>query len=78
MAWLVLGQVLGTLAGLYAHKDSTKGNIFYNKVIEYADRGDCLYFTIVWIVLLVAVTPALGGFVVVGLMIKEFGSCVLV
>jgi len=27
---------------------------------------------------LAALTPAIGGFVVVGMMIKQFGSCVLV
>jgi hypothetical protein len=39
---------------------------------------DAPFFDLEGIAILVVITPAIGGFVVVGLMIKQFGSCVLV
>jgi len=92
ISWLVVGQVFGAFSGFLGHQDSTRGNVLYNKVNtkEYVivsssnpagtpmDNVSWLYITIVWMILLAAITPGLGGFIVVGLMIKQFGSCVLI
>ena len=72
MSWLVVGQVFGAISGWLGHSDSTAGNLFYN--YQLRDREG--YFSL--LLLVAVITPAVGGFVVVGLMIKQFGSCVLV
>jgi hypothetical protein len=72
MSWLVVGQVFGAISGWLGHSDSTVGNIFYDYELGTKEG----YFSLLLLVAVIA--PAVGGFVVVGLMIKQFGSCVLV
>ena len=72
MSWLVVGQVFGAISGQRGHEDSTVGNIFYDYELGTKEG----YFSLLLLVAVIA--PAVGGFVVVGLMIKQFGSCVLV
>ena len=72
LCWLMTGQVVGAIWGSAGHKDSKAGNIFFENKLG-TKRG---YFSLLCLV--VVITPAVGGFVVVGLMIKQFGSCVLV
>jgi hypothetical protein len=67
MSWLVVGQVFGALSVLY--------EVNFFKVYEGEDWED---LSDPVVSLLPVIAPALGGFVVVGLMIKQFGSCVLV
>jgi hypothetical protein len=81
MSWLVVGQVFGAISGWMGHADSTEGNIFWG--FEWSDlvvdrRAFMENFCFPVLPLLAVITPAVGGFVVVGLMIKQFGSCVLV
>lgn len=82
MSWLVVGQVFGAISGWMGHADSTTGNIFWSSewrdlvVADFRVFVESFCFTV--LPLLAVITPAVGGFVVVGLMIKQFGSCVLV
>jgi hypothetical protein len=78
VSWLVIGQVFGALSGWLGHANRTSGNMFAN--FKWSGvRRDFSYFLAVFIVvflpLLVVITPGLGGFVIVGLMIRQFGSC---
>jgi len=75
MSWLVIGQVFGAFFGLVGHNNSTHGNIFRGFTMALRGR---VADNIVIVLMLAALTPAIGGFVVVGMMIKQFGSCVLV
>jgi hypothetical protein len=82
MSWLVVGQVFGALSALRGHEDSSAGNIFWD-IDDWSDivknwGNFVLFLFSVLLPLLAGITPALGGFVVVGLMIKQFGSCVVV
>jgi hypothetical protein len=77
MSWLVVGQVFGALSGWLGHNDSTAGNPFLD-MPAWRERDFTFFWSVVLPVLSVAIAPALGGFVVVGLMIKQFGSCVVV
>jgi len=70
MSWLVVGQVFGALVGLFGYGDSTEGNLFLRAYTIWDYLGPALLVVLV-------ITPAVGGFVVVGLMIKQFGSCVI-
>jgi len=82
MSWLVVGQVFGALSALRGHDDSSAGNIFcdiddWSDIVRnWGEFKSFLFFG--FLPLLAGITPALGGFVVVGLMIKQFGSCVVV
>jgi hypothetical protein len=72
MLWLVGGQVFGALVGLSGQGHGTKNAM---PIV----RSWPWYMRVSSVVLHLAfVTPAVGGFVVVGLMIKQFGSCELV
>ena len=76
-----LGQIL-TLSAFRGHYDSSAGNIFcdiddWSDIVRnWGEFKSFLFFG--FLPLLAGITPALGGFVVVGLMIKQFGSCVVV
>lgn len=74
MSWLVFGQLFGAWFGFMGHDDSTEGSPFSTWDANHIN----IYGGILILILLAVVTPAVGGFVVVGLMIKQFGSCVLV
>jgi hypothetical protein len=81
MSWLVVGQVFGALSALWGHKDSSAGAILFSVGGSYIVKSWVSFMSfwfLVLIPLLAVITPALGGFVVVGLMIKQFGSCVVV
>jgi len=83
VSWLVIGQVLGAFFGWAGHDDSTEGNLLASFFLAQdssshaMNLGDRVAVTIVIVLMLAALTPAIGGFVVVGMMIKQFGSCVL-
>jgi hypothetical protein len=67
MSWLLAGQVFGAFMGWGGQE---------NSAVSFHKLNRLTLISI--IVCLVIFTPAIGGFVVVGLMIKQFGSCVLV
>jgi hypothetical protein len=71
MTWLAVGIAIGSFAA------------FYSAILEYRDRYlkglsdmDKLLFTLVMVVVFAA--PAVGGFVVVGQMLKSYGDCAAV
>jgi hypothetical protein len=72
MLWLVGGQVFGASIGLIGHKRGTTYSLNEfrktpTSVLVFSRLLQLAYYF-----------PAVGGFVVVGLMMKQFGSCVLV
>jgi hypothetical protein len=78
MSWLVIGQVFGALSGWLGYANSTTGNIFSNFKWSGVRREFSSFlavFIVVCLPLLLVITPGLGGFVVVGFMIRQFGSC---
>jgi MFS family permease len=76
MSWLVVGQVFGAISGISGHKDSSVGGFLLEDIWKIRSRPcDTISFVLF---LLAVITPSIGGFVVVGLMIKQFGSCVVV
>jgi hypothetical protein len=71
MTWLAVGIAIGSFAA------------FYSAILEYRDRYlkglsdmDKLLFTLLMVVVFAA--PAVGGFVVVGQMLKSYGDCAAV
>lgn len=66
MSWLVVGIVSGIMAGQYYGRAARE---------EYNVEGN--YWRLVF-VFCIAWIPALGGLVIVGMMLKEYGSCILV
>jgi hypothetical protein len=72
MSWLVTGQVFGALMGYVGHRNSAM--VTDEEVFGRINCGA----TILIAFFLVMLSAAIGGFVVVGLMIKQFGSCTLV
>jgi hypothetical protein len=71
MSWMLVGQVFGALSGWFGREDSTTGNLFYGYLQSKELFGRLFP-------VLAVIIPSVGGFVVVGQMIKQFGSCVLV
>jgi hypothetical protein len=72
MSWLVTGQVFGAVMGIVGHSDSA---FMMNKVLFGGIDSATPYLLPCFLLI---VSAAVGGFVVVGLMIKQFGSCTLI
>jgi hypothetical protein len=71
MSWLATGQVFGAVMGFVGHENSS---FVADKNFYIQDEAGAILVTF----FLVMLSAAIGGFVIVGLMIKQFGSCTLV
>lgn len=68
MTWLGVGIAIGSFAA------------FYSAILEYRDRqlkglSDMDKFTLMLLMVAIFAAPAVGGFVVVGQMLKSYGDC---
>jgi hypothetical protein len=76
VSWFVVGQVLGLVFGLAGYEDSVGATVFgaFEEIEDISAAGVFVFI----VFCLAAITPAVGGFVVVGQMIQQFGSCILI
>lgn len=75
MAWVVLGSYYGGLAGLSAIVYNHISNTLFSMsgTVGFTERMISLLMLLLWFG--AGLTPAIGGMVIVGLMIKDFGQC---
>ena len=75
MTWLVFGQVGSDLVTSVAIDNMPKW-FEQNKEFRWRDMSSALTFSLDWISFVVLQgVPAVGGFIVVAQMLKEFGVC---
>jgi len=79
MSLIVVGQLCGALFGSLGGFNSAEGTLFaFSGEFGHHRAGVGEHFMTAFLTLFFfgAFTPVASGFVVVGLMIKQFGSCV--